>query len=480
MDLPVKTIPGGYGVPFFGAVGDRIDFFYKQGTDLFFKTRMEKYGSTVFRSNIAPGPFISKDSRVVVLLDAVSFPILFDTAKVEKRDVFIGTYMPSVSYTGGYRMLAYLDPSEPRHELFKRYFLSLLASKHGKFIPLFRSSLSRLFVELEDGLSDNNNGKHKGGVYFNDLNEKMSLNFLYNLFFDGIGPSDSILGTDKAPKFFDSWLFFQLSPLMTLGLPKFLDPLEDLFLHTFPLPPFLLRSDYKKFYKAVNEAAGPVLDEMEKLGISRDEACHNLIFLVIFNAYGGMKNAFPVLLKWVGTAGKDLHHRLADEIRGIVEAEGGLTLASLEKMRLTKSAVYEALRMEPPVPFQYGHAKEDMVIRSHDAAYEIKKGEMIFGYQPFATRDPKVFEKAEEFVGDRFVGEEGEKLLNYVYWSNGREVDNPTPGNKQCLGKNLVVTMCRVMLAEFFLRYDTFEVNVGTVPLGSSVTFKSLTKAARI
>ncbi|KAI4318637.1 hypothetical protein MLD38_032314 [Melastoma candidum] len=376
-------------------------------------------------------------------------------------------------------MLAYLDPSEPRHKLFKRYFLSLLASKHSEFVPLFRSSMSRLFTELEDGLSCDNNGKQKGGVPFSDLNEKMSLNFLYNLFFDGLGPEGSVLRTDWAPKFFDLWLFFQLSPLMTLGLPKFLNPLEDLILHTFRLPPFLLRSEYKKFYMAVNDASASVLDEMEKLGISRDEACHNLIFLMVFNAFGGMKTAFPVLLKWVGTAGKDLHHRLADEIRGIVEAEGGLTLASLEKMRLTKSVVYEALRIEPPVQFQYGHAKEDMVIRSHDAAYEIKKGEMILGYQPFATRDPRVFKKAEEFVGDRFMGEEGERLLKYVYWSNGREVDNPTPGDKQCPGKNLVMTMCRVMLAEFFLRYDTFEVDVGVLPTGASVTFKSLTKTSR-
>ncbi|BBN67996.1 allene oxide synthase [Prunus dulcis] len=147
-------------------------------------------------------------------------------------------------------------------------------------------------------------------------------------------------------------------------------------------------------------------------------------------------------------------------------------------MTLTKSVVYEALRIEPPVPYQYGKAKEDIVIQSHDATFEIKKGEMIFGNQNFVGKDPKVFENPEEFVAHRFVGE-GEKLLKYLYWSNGRQMDDhPTAENKQCPGKDLVVLISRLMLVEFFLRYDTFTVDAGTVLLGSSVTFKSLTKAS--
>ena len=127
--------------------------------------------------------------------------------------------------------------------------------------------------------------------------------------------------------------------------------------------------------------------------------------MVGFNAYGGMKTLFPALIKWVGLAREKLHRQLCDEIRTIVRAEGGVTLSALDKMTLTKSVVYEALRIEPPVPFQYGKAKENLVVNSHDATFDIKKGETIFGYQPFATKDPKVFEDPEEFVGHGFVGE---------------------------------------------------------------------------
>ncbi|XP_059430594.1 allene oxide synthase 3-like [Corylus avellana] len=468
--LPLKPIPGKYGLPFLGPIKDRLDYFYNQGLETFFRTRIEKHQSTVFRTNMPPGPFISSNPRVIAVLDAISFPILFDTSKVEKLDVLDGTYMPSKSFTGGYRVCAYLDPSEPNHTVFKRWFFSLLAARHHSFIPLFRNSLSELFINLEDQLSDK-----PGEAYFNTLSDSMSFNFVFRLFSDR-SPSDTKLGSD-GPKLFDMWLFVQLAPLMTLGLSKWLNYLEDLLLHTIPLPSFLVKSRYKKLYGAFYESTKPILDKAtEDFGLKRDEACHNLVFMAGFNAYGGMKTTFPGLIKWVGLAGEKLHRQLADEIRTVVRNEGGITLSALNKMTLTKSVVYEALRIEPPVPFQYGKAKEDLVVYSHDAAFEIKKGEMIFGYQPLATKDPKIFENPEEFVGHRFVGE-GERLLKYLYWSNGREIDDPTVGNKQCPGKDLVVLLSRVMLVELFLRYDTFTVEAGRLPLGSSVTFKSLTKA---
>ena len=256
-------------------------------------------------------------------------------------------------------------------------------------------------------------------------------------------------------------------------MPNFIDDL----IHTFRLPFCLTQSGYKEFYKAIYNSATSLLDEAEKTGISREEACHNIIFLIGFNGFGGMKVVFPGLLKWVGSAGESLHNRLVDEIRSVVKEEGGVTFSALEKMSLVKSVVYEAFRIEPPVPYQYAKAKENLVVESHDARFEIKKGETIFGFQTFATKDPKVFDNPDVFIADRFVGD-GEKLLKYVYWSNARETDNPTLDDKQCPGKDLVVLCSRLMLVEFFLRYDTFTVEVGKLLLGSSVKITSFTKAS--
>ena len=178
--------------------------------------------------------------------------------------------------------------------------------------------------------------------------------FVFWLFCDQ-NPLDTSIES-KGPTLFDKWLFFQLAPLITLALPKLFNFLEDLLLHSIPLPPFLGKSSYKKLYNAFYVSVSSTLDEAEQCGIKRNEACHNLVFMASFNAYGGsgMKTLFPALIKWLGLAGEKLHRRLCDEIRTIVRAEGGVTESSLDKMTLTKLVVYKALGIEPPVPFQYG------------------------------------------------------------------------------------------------------------------------------
>lgn len=87
---PIKPLLGDFGLPFIGPIKDRLDFFYNQGRDEFFKTRIRKYKSTIFRTNMPPGPFISSNPKVIALLDAKSFPVLFDMSRVEKKDIFTG------------------------------------------------------------------------------------------------------------------------------------------------------------------------------------------------------------------------------------------------------------------------------------------------------------------------------------------------------------------------------------------------------
>uniref|UniRef100_M8BRG5 Allene oxide synthase 1, chloroplastic n=1 Tax=Aegilops tauschii TaxID=37682 RepID=M8BRG5_AEGTA len=119
-----------------------------------------------------------------------------------------------------------------------------------------------------------------------------------------------------------------------------------------------------------------------------------------------------------------------------------------------------------------------MVVESHDYGYEVREGELLFGVPaPWATKDPRVFPRAEDYVPDRFLGEEGARLLRYVVWSNGPESATPTLQDKQCAGKDFVVLIARLLVAELFLRYDSFDVQVGSSPLGSSVTITSLKKA---
>ncbi|KAE8682161.1 Allene oxide synthase [Hibiscus syriacus] len=466
--LPVKKIPGSYGIPYVGPLKDRLDYFYNQGRDEFFKSKIQKYNSTVFRTNMPPGPLISQDSKVVALLDGKSFPVLFDVTKVEKKDLFTGTYMPSTDLTGGYRILSYLDPSEPKHALLKQLIFFLLKSRRDQVIPEFQASYAELFETLEKELGV------KGRSSFPAANDQAGFNFLCRAFF-GTNPRDTKLGTD-GPSLISKWVLFQLGPVLSLGLPKYV---EELLIHTFPLPPALVKKDYQRIYEFFYESSGFFQDEAEKMGISREEACHNLIFATCFNSFGGMKIFFPNMLKWIGRAGVKLHTELATEIRSAIRSNGGkLTMAAMEQMPLMKSVVYEALRIEPPVPLQYGRAKKDFLIESHNAVFQVKEGEMLFGFQPFATKDPKIFERSQDFVADRFIGEDGEKLLKHVLWSNGPETQQPTLGNKQCAGKDFVVLMSRLLVVELFRRYDSFEIEVGKSALGAAVTVTSLKRAS--
>ncbi|TYH83249.1 hypothetical protein ES332_D02G119200v1 [Gossypium tomentosum] len=429
-----------YGIPFVGPIKDRLDYFYNQGRDEFFKSKIQKYQSTVFRTNMPPGPFISPDPKVIALLDGKSFPVLFDVSKIEKKDLFTGTYMPSIDLTGGYRIL---DPE-------------------------FEACYTELYDTLDKELAE------KGKSSFQTVNDQAGFNFLCRAFFRS-NPPDTKLG-DDGPSLISKWVFFQLGPVLSLGLPKYV---EELVIRTFPLPPFLVKKDYQRLYDFFYHSSGFVQDEAEKLGISREEVCHNLLFATCFNTFGGMKIFFPNMLKWISRAGVKLHTDLAQEIRSAIRSNGGkLTMAAMEQMPLMKSVVYEGLRIEPPVPSQYGRAKKDLLIESHDAVYQVKAGEMLYGYQPFATKDPKIFENPEEFVPDRFMGDDGERLLKHVLWSNGPETEDPTTANKQCAGKDFVVLVSRLFVVELFRRYDSFEIEVGKSPLGAAVTVTSLKRAS--
>ncbi|KAI3895734.1 hypothetical protein MKW98_025525 [Papaver atlanticum] len=470
--LPVRKIPGDYGLPFFGPLFDRLCFFYCQGPEKYFKSRIQKYQSTVFRANMPPGPFISSNSKVIVLLDSKSFPILFDVSKVEKKDVFVGTYMPSTKLTGGYRVMSYLDPSEPNHSKLKQLLLSLIHSRSEFIIPEFRTTFGELFDTLDSNLSAK--GKANFDTPTGGPNEKACFNFLARSLLS-TNPADTELGSDGAALRTLIWLFFTIHPIVSVGLPCFM---EDPLFHIIRLPPCMIKCCYQKLYNFFYKSAGGFLDEGEKLGLKRDEVCHNILFIVCFNAFSGMKVHFPNIIKWISRLDATIQKQLIDEIRSAVKSsDGNVTMKAIEEMPLVKSVIYEVMRMDPAVPYQYAKAKKDLVIESHESSFEVKQGEMLFGYQPIVTKDSKVFERAEEFVADRFVGAEGEKLLKYVVWSNGPETEEPTVDNKQCAGKDIVVLFSRLLVVELFLRYDSFKVELGSSLLCPQVTFTSLKKA---
>lgn len=190
-----------------------------------------------------------------------------------------------------------------------------------------------------------------------------------------------------------------------------------------------------------------------EFGLSRKESIHNLLFVLGFNAYGGFSVFLPGLVSTILSDTTGLQAKLRKEAR----EKGGPTLSfdSIKEMPLIQSVVYETLRLNPPVPIQYGRARKDFQLSSHDSVYDIKKGELLCGYQKLVMKDPKIFDEPESFKPDRFMNEKGSELLNYLYWSNGPQTGSPTVSNKQCAAKDYVVLTAALVVAYIFRRYDS-------------------------
>ncbi|KAL3635427.1 hypothetical protein CASFOL_019974 [Castilleja foliolosa] len=457
---PRVPIPGGHGWPVIGPLSDRLQYFWFQGPNKFFEKRVEKYGSTVFRTNVPPAfPFFAGvNPNVVAVLDVRSFAHLFDMELVEKANVLVGDFMPSLSFTGGFRVCAYLDTSEPKHAQIKNFTMDILKRSSSKWVPSMITSLDTMWDEIDSKLATS--GSVGTLSYFIPLQQ-----FLFSFL------SSCLLGADPSADpeikksghiMLDKWLALQLLPTISITA---LQPLPEILFHSFSYPFWLIKSDYKKLTGFVkNEARETVQRAQTEFGLTEEEAIHNLLFTLGFNAFGGFSILFPKLIANLGDQ-KRVHDELREEVRQKLSGND-LSFETVREMDLINSFVYETLRLSPPVPSQFGRARKDFDLSSHEAVYEIKKGELLCGYQPLVMRDPKIFENPEEFVYDRFSEKKGgRELLKYLFWSNGPQSGSqgPSASNKQCAAMDTVPLTAAVFLAYLFKRYDEIDISSGSI-----------------
>ncbi|XP_061375279.1 fatty acid hydroperoxide lyase, chloroplastic [Gastrolobium bilobum] len=459
-ELPIRQIPGSYGWPMLGPMSDRLDYFWFQKPESFFRKRMDKYKSSVFRTNVPPSfPFfMNVNPSVIALLDSKSFSHLFDMDLIDKKDVLIGEYVPSVAFTGNIRVGVYQDTSEPQHPKLKNFSMDILKRSSGIWVSELVSNLDLMWDKIEVTLS-----KSTSASYLFPL-QKFLFAFLCKVL-TGADPSRDSKIADSGYAMLDRWLALQILPTVSIGI---LQPLEEIFLHSFAYPSFLVSGDYNNLYNFVKLHGKEVIKRGEiEFGLSQDETIHNLLFILGFNAFGGFSVFLPSLIDTIASDSTGLQEKLRKEAR----EKGGSTLGfdSLKEMELIQSVVYETLRLNPPVPLQYGRARKDFRLSSHDSVFDVKKGELLCGYQKLAMRDPVVFDEPESFKPDRFTKEKGAQLLNYLYWSNGPQTGSPSGSNKQCAAKDIVPFTAALIVAYLLRRYDSIK--------GDSSSITALQKA---
>ncbi|KAG0594536.1 hypothetical protein M758_UG086500 [Ceratodon purpureus] len=464
-ELPLREIPGGYGIPYVSQLVNRWRYLFFEKEPAFWTNRMKRYNSTVLRTNMPPGwPWT--DSRVVMFLDQKSYPTVFDNEKVDKYKAFAGTYMPSTGYTGGLELCAYLDPSDKKHEQLKGWCFELLKQSASKWAPEFRKAITNAFLQWEYKI------EQKQLAPVNPTLPEALFRFMINAITTADFDDPRVPDSEK-PLCADlqKWTAFQLVPIGNAGLPFYLEEL----LHVAPIPARLTKGGYDKFVAFLQNYADETLTSSEQHGLTKEEAVHNLIFFLVLNGHGGFCRFFPIVIQQVGL-NPALQEKIRAEVRAATKGDDGrVTMkAVMSDMPLVASTVYEALRFLPPVPFQYARAKKDFIVESHDARFQIKAGEFLGGCNYMVSRDPKVFkEDPEKFVAERFMGPEREKLLHHLVWSNGRQTDETTVWTKQCAGKDIVPLTGRLLLAEMFMRYDSFTVK-SNEGLDKNMAFTSL------
>lgn len=171
-----------------------------------------------------------------------------------------------------------------------------------------------------------------------------------------------------------------------------LQPLEEIFLHSWAYPFALVSGGYNKLYQFIEKEGREAVERAKaEFGLTHQEAIHNLLFILGFNAFGGFSIFLPTLLNTILSDTTGLQDRLRKEVR----EKGGPTLGfdSVKEMELVKSVVYETLRLNPPVPLQYARARKDFQLKSHDSVFDVKKGEQLPGHLTmFSTFAPSFLE----------------------------------------------------------------------------------------
>lgn len=221
----------------------------------------------------------------------------------------------------------------------KKFSMDLLKRSSTIWVPTLTSNLDTMWDTLESNLTKSGSASYLIPI------QKLIFSFFARCLV-GADPSNSPDIADSGYVMVDLWLALQLLPTIKIGV---LQPLEEIFIHSFAYPFALVSSGYNKIVKFIEEQGKEVVERgMTEFGLSREETVHNLIFILGFNAYGGFAIFLPTLLSKIGTDETGIQEKLREEVRAKMTGST-LSFDSVKDMELVQSFVYETLRLNPPV-----------------------------------------------------------------------------------------------------------------------------------
>lgn len=130
-----------------------------------------------------------------------------------------------------------------RSSQIKNFAMDILKRSSKVWVPELTANLSTMFDTIEAEVS-----KDGSASYLIPL-QKFIFNFLTKCLV-GADTASSPKIAESGYAMLDRWLALQLLPTVKIGL---LQPLEEILLHSFAYPSFLVSGDYNKLYQFVKE-----------------------------------------------------------------------------------------------------------------------------------------------------------------------------------------------------------------------------------
>jgi cytochrome P450 len=235
-------------------------------------------------------------------------------------------------------------------------------------------------------------------------------------------------------------------------------------METFKVPMWIPTETNKNLINtrnALDEIILPIIDERKKIGNIKDD----MLDMLMLSRYEDNGEKMPVQLLrdeiiTIFMAGHEttssaltwtFHYlsqnpkaytTLKQEIDTVLQGEE-LKFEHLKQLKYTKACVNESMRLMPPVWAVGKKSTESTMI----GPYKIKKNTNIIITNFLSHRNPKYWDKPNEFLPERWKTEEVKKNHKFAFFPFGG-------GPRMCIGNNMALLEAEVLLTKIVQKYS--------------------------
>lgn len=184
-------------------------------------------------------------------------------------------------------------------------------------------------------------------------------------------------------------------------------------------------------------------DDTDGISLTKDN-----IKAIILDMYAGGTHTTFSALEWTMAElirQPKIMKRVQDEVRGVLGLKQSIQEDHLVEMNYMKAVIKESLRLHPPVPLLIPReSMKDIELMG----YHIPSGTRMMINAWSIGRDPKSWERPEEFLPDRFMGSSVDfrgQHFQFVPFGAGR---------RGCPGSGFAMSVVELVLVKLLLHFD--------------------------